>query len=249
MAVGLNPANLLTEFGEDIPKAENKNTEQYSRMQRSRRQDNTSKSPAILSIIPAIIVALLVIGIVLVAITLTQKSMSEKDNDPDNQQGQNEVIRNPENSNPDPNVQDENNVNDENNNDSSTESNNNKNEEIEPNIDKTKLTLTETGSGSKPESIFELSYTGDSVILKFEPTGKSWWDVVDENKAIIDQGFTTENEPIEIDVSGKNRIRLNIGAANFIPVISINDIKLDYPVDPNQFVNQLIWIDLSNETE
>ena len=248
LAVDLKPDDLLAEFGEEVPKVDSKNTEQYSRMQRSRRQDNTSKSPAFLSAIPTIIVVLLIIGIIFVAITLYQKSMSDKDNDPDNQQGQNEVIRKPDNTNQETNdkevIEDEEDKETNNNKDSTGENDNQDNSASEPALD-----LIEAGSGQKPESTFEFIHKDDKVILRFEPSGISWLDIINENSETIFQVMTVENEAFEVDVTGNEKVRLNIGYAPALSEITINDIAFIYPVDANKFVNQRIWIQITNETE
>lgn len=249
LAVGLNPTELLNEFGENVPQAEAKQTEQYTRMQRSRRADNASKSPAILSIIPAIIVALLVIGIIFVAVTLYQKSKSDTNHDPTNNQGQNEVIRNPSDGNKDSNNNEPTNEDESNVNNNEESAHTDENGESESEVNENVLTLIETGTGQKPESIFELTHTGDTLTLQFEPTGESWLDIINEDSETIFQGMTKENEPIELDVSEHNKVRLNIGYAPSLPKIMINDIELEYPVDANKFVNQRIWIEINKETE
>lgn len=246
LAVGLNPAELLAEFSGEVPSSETSNTEQYSRMQRSRRTDNASKGPAILSVIPAIIVALLVIGIIFVAITLYQKSMADKHPEDEEEHGQNEVIRNPD-IEEEPSDNEENL--DDNNNEDINDSNNEVQDEPEPDLNEPSLTLVDTGSGQKPESTFELVYTGETVTLTFEPTGESWLDVINGNSETIYQGMTVENEPIEVDVTGQDRIRLNIGYAPALLQINLNDVELEYPVDPNKFVNQRIWIEINKESE
>lgn len=253
LAVGLNPTELLNEFGEEVPQAETKQTEQYTRMQRSRRADNASKSPAILSVIPAIIVALLIIGIIFVAITLYQKSMVDKNPDTNNEQGQNEIIRNPNEGNKDSNNEESINGNEDNGNQNDQESNSNtsdsENEDSNSESGENTLTLINTGTGQKPESTFELKSTDDTLTLTFEPIGESWLDIINENSETLFQGMTKENEPIELDITEQNKIRLNIGYAPNIPKILINDIEFEYPVEASQFVNQRIWIEINKETE
>lgn len=253
LAVHLNPTELLNEFSEEVPKTETKQTEQYSRMERSKRAENTSKSPAIFSVIPAIIVALLVIGIIFVAITLYQKSMSDKDSDPANNQGQNEIIRSPSNENlnneKDSNENDQSIGNDNTGNNNAEMENNEENEINENDETESSLDLVETGSGSQPESTYELTSTDDTLTLLIEPSGESWLDVTNENGESFYGKLTQPDNPIEIDVTDQNKIRLNVGLATSISKISINGIEIEFPVDPAQYVNQRIWIKINNETE
>src|SRR5690625_4978855 len=79
-AVGLDPDELLAGHQDELPPTDNRDTVQYSRIQRSRRKNTDSKSPAILSVIPTIIVVLLIIGVLFVGWTLYQKSNSNDDN-------------------------------------------------------------------------------------------------------------------------------------------------------------------------
>lgn len=251
LAVGLNPTELLNEFSEEVPQTETKQTEEYSRMDRSKRTDNTSKSPAILSIIPAIIVALLVIGIIFVAVTLYQKSMSDTNSDPANDQGQNEIIRSTSNNQQNKNLNNENNAqeNNEDTNNNESESNNNTSENNEEDLDESSLTLVETGSGSQPESTYKFTTTDDTLILSIEPSGESWLDITNKTGESFYGKLTEENTPIELDLTGQNQIRLNVGLATSISKMSINGVEIDFPVDPIQYVSQRIWIEINNKTE
>src|SRR5690625_4240497 len=95
LAVGLDPHTLLEEHKDEIPKTETEVEEQYSRMQRSRQQrHSTSRSPAVFSLIPRIIVILLIIGIIFVAWTLYQKDDGQN-LDTGNEQENDAIIRNP----------------------------------------------------------------------------------------------------------------------------------------------------------
>src|SRR5690625_2229277 len=95
IAVGLDPDEILEMHQDELPSSEDKNTVQYTRIQRSRRKSTSTKSPAIFSVIPTIIVLLLVISIFFVGWTLYQKSNPDDDNtDPVDRQEANELIRN-----------------------------------------------------------------------------------------------------------------------------------------------------------
>jgi cytoskeletal protein RodZ len=243
-AVGLDPDELLEGHQDEVGTPEEvKDDLQYTRMQRSRQENRTSKSPAIFSIMPTIIVVLLVIGIILAGVYFYQKAM-EKDTDQIEQRDPDEIIRNKDSANKsedtNPTGTDapvETDQDDENEEDAETD-------EIE-----SELTLVESATGQRPESTFELNHTGEEVIITFEPTGTSWLDVTNDQGNSLLATNTEENQPIELDVSDESSIRLNIGNTTQLPVIKINDIQLEYPVDINQFVTQRIWININNASE
>src|SRR5690625_1359356 len=63
-AVGLNPDELLEEYKEIIPSPDEDKSTKYTQIRRSRKEVTPSKSNAIFSLIPTIIVVLLIIGII-----------------------------------------------------------------------------------------------------------------------------------------------------------------------------------------
>ncbi|PAV30068.1 helix-turn-helix domain-containing protein [Virgibacillus profundi] len=244
-AVGLNPNDLLEEYKEEIPKTEEENDLQYTRIQRSRKENNSDKNSAIFSIIPTIIVVLLIIGIIFVAWYLIKETMSEDGSAPQEEPNDNITINYP-----DDNTEQNNNTEDE-----GTEATEDSNTEETGEDEQTEegseseLSLVEEGSGSVPVSTFELNNPGEEVLLTIESEGYSWLDVKNGNDEIFyGKAFSEEEEPLEFDMTGEDRIYLNIGHAPDIKV-QINGIELEYPVDPNEFVLQRIWINLNQETE
>src|SRR5690625_2609633 len=59
-AVGLDPDEILDGYQDEVPESKNEDDLPYTRMQRTRQENKTAKSPAIFSIMPTIIVVLLV---------------------------------------------------------------------------------------------------------------------------------------------------------------------------------------------
>lgn len=243
-AVGLDPDELLMGYQEGPTSAEEMEQEmQYSRVQRTRRENKSSKSPAILSIIPKIIVILLVIGIVVAAIFFYQKAMSNEKPEQVEQPDSDEIIRNKGNQQDPP-------ENDTSANEDQKEPEDEKDEEdqddqesekVEP-----KLELTDTGTGSRPESTFELSNTDEEIVITFEPTGVSWLDVKNDQNATL-LGLNTEADtPVELEITEETRVRINIGNITQLPVILINDIELEYPTDS---MTQSFWININNTSE
>ncbi|HLQ70450.1 MAG TPA: RodZ domain-containing protein [Bacillota bacterium] len=255
-AVGLDPDVLMKQHQDTIPSAENESKVQYTHMQRSRRDQGSQKTSKVFSIIPTIIVVLLVFGIIFFAWYLTQKSNNDDPGPVDDSNQNDEIIWNSDNSNGDSADTNENNdVNDmndgngeENSNDEDSDANDkddsdNESEEIEP-----EFSLVEEGSGNPPESELDFSYQDDEVTLKIESTGRSWLDVHNESQeALFSSTLTTEESPMELDVSGEDTLYLNIGNAAEM-TISINGVEMEYPVETN-IVHQKIQINLINETE
>lgn len=242
-AVGLDSNELLVEYKEDIPKTveeEGEGEVKYSRIQRTRKETNSEKNPAIFSLIPTIIVVLLIIGIIVAAVFLYNKSASNGGTKPQDDQNENEVIIN--------------NQNDEQNSESAEEKNNEKNnggnegtnsEDKGKNESEVELKLVEE-NGSNSE--FDLSNAGDEVNVKLVSNGKTWLDVKNGDDKSLFSGFVTEEKSEELDMSGEDRIYFNIGNASDL-IITINGEELEYPVDPNQQVVQKIWVNVKNETE
>src|SRR5690625_4870321 len=94
LAVGLDSTTLLEEHHDEIPETNGGMTEQYSRIQRSRRRSRPSTdTSAIFSLIPRIIVILLIVGIIFVAWTLIQQSLGEDQPNRSDEQDSDAIIR------------------------------------------------------------------------------------------------------------------------------------------------------------
>lgn len=246
VAVGLDPDEILAGHRDEIPESKVEDDIPYTRMQRTRQENRSSKSPAIFSVIPTIIVVLLVIGIILAGVYFYQKAMVTDNQDDVEQRDTDEVIRpdnvdseNAGNNTPSGSEQDDGNEN----NDEDVEDN----ESTEPDeSEELAFTVLEVGSGSRPESIVEVNNVGEEVVITFEPTGTSWLDIKNEQGENLLGVNTEANESFDLDISDEEKVRLNIGNATFLPVIKINDIQLEYPVDT---MTQSIWIHINQASE
>jgi len=240
-AVGLDPNEILEGHKDEVPESKIENEIPYTRMQRTRQENRASKSPAIFSIMPTIIVILLVIGIILAGVYFYQKAISSGNQDDLEQQNTDEIIRNKDNADSD-NTDDPSSI------ETGQDNENNENTEDDESSEtvEPEFTVIETGSGSRPESIVELNLADEKVVITFEPTGTSWLDIKNEQGENLLGVNTTENDPIELDITGEEKIRLNIGNTTFLPVIKVNDIQLEYPVDA---MTQYIWIHVNQESE
>ncbi|ASK63462.1 helix-turn-helix domain-containing protein [Virgibacillus phasianinus] len=249
-AVGLDPGELLDEYQDEVPKTEEENTEQYTRIQRSRRDTNSSRGPAIFSFFPTIIVIILIIGIIFAAYYFYSKSSSGDTSEPVDTNDDNEIIYNPgENENQDNQKPDDGADNADGTDSASKDENQTDATKEEENPEKTEptLELVEEGSGPSPESTFDLNNAGDEVIIKLESDSNSYLGLTNgEEKEYYAGPFTADDSPKEIDVSGDERIYFNVGSAPGLQ-ITIDGVELKYPVDPAEKVHQKIWININQE--
>lgn len=243
-AVGLEPNELVAEYQEEVPKTEEDSTEQYTRIQRSRRDGNSSRIN--FSFFPTIIVVLLIIGIFAAAYYFYSKTTSNESSDPIDTTDNNEVIL--------PGKQDNQGSDDET---ETTPGDTTKDDEQtdttteEPDQEKVEPTLevVEVGTGTSPESTLELNNAGDEVKISLESDGKSYLGIKnEEGKQYYAAPFAESDSPKEIDVSGDKRIYFNVGYAPDLQ-ITIDGVKLEYPVDPTEGMHQKIWVNVNQKEE
>ncbi|WP_163971285.1 helix-turn-helix domain-containing protein [Oceanobacillus halotolerans] len=246
-AVGLNGDDLLEEFKDELPQTKSEETPQYTRIQRSRKDNHPTKQSAIFSIIPTVITVLLVIGIIFAAwyfIQLTISNDDQEDREPVEESDDNEIIISDESNEPSTDDESESTPENEEENDNQAEQDNSEEEAKEM-----ELRVVEEGTGTVPESTFEVVNGADDMILTLESTDNSWLEVNNgEGDTFYSNPFTPEESPLEIDISDEDRIYLNIGSAPNLQ-ITINETLLEYPVDPDSHVHQKIWINLTESTE
>lgn len=241
-AVGLNADELLEGFVEQAPEEEDDSIP-YSRIQRSRKSSSTKHS--VFSLIPTVIVIVLVIGIFFVAWMLYQQAQKDGGTDPVDQQEDDQIIRNVE-EDPASNEEetgDEEATDDTNNdaNDSTSDDPANDEDEIEETTEST-FQVVEEGTGSSPESTLEFSNADESVVLVVEATGDSYLNVESESGENYFSGMLTAAEsPLELEISGEENVYFNIGNASNV-TLSMNDVEMEFPVDPDQFVHQKLWV-------
>ncbi|WP_404452689.1 helix-turn-helix domain-containing protein [Virgibacillus necropolis] len=247
-AVGLDPNELLIEYKEEIPATEEENTEQYTRIQRSRRDTNSARSPMLFSLFPTIIVILLIVGIFFAAWYFISNSSSDNPTDPVEKTDDTEIIfDDPGDAKDDQTSGEENKSTDdtttnEEQQDATTEDTT-ESEKVEPTLD-----LVEKGSGASP-STFDLNNASEEVIIELESDGKSYLQIEnDDDKQYYAGPFTAENSPHEINVSGDKRIYFNVGYAPDLQ-ITIDGVKLEYPVEPSDKMHQKIWININPSEE
>ncbi|MGM8211689.1 helix-turn-helix domain-containing protein [Virgibacillus sp. W0430] len=239
-AVGLDAYALLDDFVEQDPIDEDESI-QYTRIQRSRKNSST-KSSAMFSFIPTMIVLLLVVGIFLVAWALYQQTGKNVGTESDEPQENDQIIRNVEEEPPAEADQD-----------NASENDTPADGENTPDANDTEVEtkgsfqVIEEGTGNSPESTVQFSNAGESIALKFTASGESYVDVKGESGESYFSGMFNQTEsPLQMEITDEEKLYFNIGNASNISV-SINDVEMEYPVDPSKHVHQKIWV-LLNET-
>ncbi|MFZ3580377.1 helix-turn-helix domain-containing protein [Virgibacillus sp. DJP39] len=247
-AVGLDPNELLDEYKEEMPKVEEEeNTDQYTRIQRSRRDTNSPKSPVIFSLFPTIIVILLVIGIFFAGWYFLTKTVSDDNSDPVDTTDNNEVVYPPADSeNKDDPASDEGSE--------STDDTTTEEPEPEPEPEKVEPTLelveTKFSESDSPDSTFDLVNAGEEVVVKLESNGGESYLAFnnDAGKQYFTGMFNADNSPKEVNVTGDNEIYFNVGFAPELQ-ISINGVKLEYPIEATDKMHQEIWVNIKPSEE
>ncbi|MDO6451167.1 helix-turn-helix domain-containing protein [Oceanobacillus profundus] len=245
-AVGLNPNELVEEHKEEIPSTEEENV-QYTRMQRTRKENQTEKSSGgISSLIPTIIVVLLIVGIVFVAWWFIRENMAGDSTNPVEEPDDNVIITNPNDTGTgNDGAEDEADGSDENTNDEENEDETQEesNEQSDP-----EFTVTEEGTGSQPVSTIEMANAGEKVIITLEsadPEHHTWLEIREEGgEAFYNSSFSADESPVEIDISDAETISFNVGYAPALK-ISINGVELEYPVDAGQYVHQRLNLSIT----
>lgn len=241
-AVGLDPNELLDEFQEEIPQTEEDDNVQYTRIQRSRRENAATKSPTFLSFLPTIIVIVLVVGIVFAAWYFYKEATAGGSGEPVDSPDDNEITFNSDDN-------DEGNKETDDADDDSDEDQDNADKKEKSDTDEPKLTVVEKGTGASPESTMKLENADDKVKIQLKADEATYLGVQNsDGESYFEQELSADNSPQEFDVSDDSRIHLNVGNAPAL-TITVNGTELEYPVDPKQYVHQKIWIDLNPDSE
>lgn len=230
LAVGLDYRALLEEHQDEIPQTNGEMTEQYSRIQRSRRRSRTSSdTSAIFSLIPRIIVILLILGIIFIAWTLIQKSLGENEPITNNDQDSDAIIRPPKDTTDD--IDDETEQDEEaaaedpeSNEDSGEETSDEGEESIS-------VEVTDVGTGNIPESTITINHTSDQLLLTFTTDDRSWLDVLTPSgENLYGKELNSNESPLEFDITDHENIRINAGNSMALS-IAVNDEPIEFPVE------------------
>ncbi|WP_100010899.1 helix-turn-helix domain-containing protein [Lentibacillus sediminis] len=253
-AVGLDPNELLEEYKDEVPKTEEDNEVQYTRMQRTKKVSNPEKSSNVFSIIPTIIVILLVIGIFAVAWYFIQQAMATDGSQPVEDPNDNVIINEPaDNENPsnaDSGAEDEETASgtDENGSADETGSDSEGGEDTEDTTESenegTFEVVEESAAGGRAEATLDFAHNSDEVEITMESSGDTWLEVENEaGESLYYNTLTEEASPEELTVASGESIYFNIGNASDL-TITINGTELEYPANPDEYVVQQIWVNV-----
>lgn len=238
LAVDLDPEIVLQGFDEDQIEVETEETVQYSRLERTRRP-KVAKSTSIFSMLPSIIVVILVIGIIFVAWTLYQRTALNSDMQVENPTETDEIIRSveePESEEPLGSDSEE---------DEEQSEEPDVNEELEEEGNDS-FSVVEVGTGNSPTSTLEFQYSGDSVNVTLNASDRLYVELKGDSGTTYIAATFEPNTEEQFDISNEERIYLNIGNASGLTV-TINDVELEYPVNPQEIVHQKLWIELKQQ--
>lgn len=232
-ALELDPEIVLSNFKEE--ESTPKETVNYTRLDRTDKLKE-NKSSSILSFIPTVIVVLLVVAIIGVAFMYYQKSLSDSEGDTVKSSETDEVVRHSGDDEEEPEPIEE---------EKESDKEEEKEEKEEPKNDP-EVKVTEEGTGSSPESTLEISGLDkdEDINVEITTTNDTYLEVKDGNdKTYYADMFTSESSENEFDLSNQERIYFNVGNATGVS-IKINDIELEFPVDPAKSVHQKLWVNI-----
>src|SRR5690625_5131544 len=243
-ALGIDANQLLETHEDELPSiGERRSEAQYTRIQRTRRSSGPSRATAFFSFLPTVIVILLVLIIIGLAIYFIQQKSFEPENNNVQNNEHNEYFR-VDNDNVNDN---ENNMNN-NENDESKNEENEENEEVNETIEST-FEVSETNeSVSPPQTTYQFIHDEDELLLSLQATDESWLDIDIDGEREFSSFISPENSPLEYNLTEQNEVRLNRGNASYVE-ITLNGVTLDYEIDENDHVYQLIIIQLTDEAE
>lgn len=236
LVLGLDPNTLLSYF--DAENVQQEETVQYANVRRSRRA-TAAKSKSILSFLPTVIVIVLIISVLFIAWTLTQKALTidgdkvAQDNESD------QIIRDvdePERETPIAEEEEE----AENSDDSLTPQ--------EPAFE-SEFNVLNVGEGTSPESELEFLHAEDEVVLSFDVSADAYISIVGSSGTRYFDGILSPNAEIgTYDISDEENVYLNVGNTAGL-TIKMNDVEMEYPVNPQDRVHQKFLIHLKKQEE
>ncbi|MHA6251226.1 helix-turn-helix domain-containing protein [Oceanobacillus sp. CAU 1775] len=237
-AVGLDSNDLLEEHKEEIPKSVEDSEIQYTRVERSRRDTISSdRSGMIFTIAPKIILVLLILGIIIAAIWFITQSNSSDDPTEIEEPG-NVIITNPNDGSNSPGASDDTDSED------TTDEEDIEEEEPAQEEDEMEFEVTDVATDSASTSTIELTNAGDTLNFVFESPARSWLDVQNADGEVFYAGFVSVEEgELELDLSGEESIYINAGSTPNL-LITINDVELEYPIEPTELDVQKFWINI-----
>ena len=241
-AVGLDPEILFEEYRQDIPTVYEEDEVPETLSRRQTRKMMSKGSSKFLELLPKILTALIILGIIIAAWFVLQNFFANE-----------KASNNNQNNNPnigyEDNVPEEDNNKDENDSTDENKGTDDENPVVEEPVPLPELLFVENTSSI--DSVYELKNAENfNVRVAVIEGGASWVNVVDASGKELFRGTLNANQPTTetFDLSGQESVWIRVGRA-YETEIFVNDIKLEYEIDPKKNVVQNITVRFAKEEE
>ncbi|MGN8644934.1 helix-turn-helix domain-containing protein [Gracilibacillus sp. HCP3S3_G5_1] len=233
--LGLDPEELIQEYKHDLP-FDNEETVVHSRVRSSKKNRTSTKTPVIFSFIPSVIVVLLIIGIVLLVWLFKQGYFSGDEVNPapvgnnDNSAGESVQLPPAQETTP------------------ADEEDEAENEEEEP-IEEEQEEVTELSLDSyeNNDSYYTFTTSSEDISLVITTENMNWLEIADETgESLYEKTFTTDESPLEVDVSEVEELYLRFGEPQTIN-IELNGEVLELSDEVNASQVQRVWITIEKQ--
>ncbi len=247
--VGLDPDQLIEEHNSELPATSTDTNVNYTRVQRSRKDTTSTKSPKVFSYLPTIIVALLIVGIVFLVWFLNREIPDDSNPSPDTEQENtsgDEVVLPP--------GQDTEADEDEENPQGEEENQDEAPVDEEPETPEPTLTVESQGTeGGNPLTTYQFVNTSDEVIVVFESESNHWLEVKNgEGNSLYEAMFQPTESPLEVDMSGEQQLYFRFGEPGNpgdpgALKITINGVVLELPEGYDPVAVQRVRVNIENQ--
>ncbi|MRH42647.1 DUF4115 domain-containing protein [Aquibacillus halophilus] len=241
-AVDLDPDLLIEEHKAELPASSDESSIQYTRVQRSRKDTSSTKSPAIFSFLPTAIVIILIVGTIFAFWYFYQKSQADDTNEPrqtEEDNGGNDEVQLPRDQQENADVGDG----EEEQEEAPAEDEEETDVEEEP---EPTLTLTDQGNA---EQTYEFINTTDQLVVTLNTDNEHWLEIENgKGNVFYNEMFYANQTPYEQDLTGEEQIYLRFGNPTSLD-IKINGVTLELPEDIEPSKVQKVWINVQNSAE
>ncbi|QDP40246.1 RodZ domain-containing protein [Radiobacillus deserti] len=239
-AVGLDADLFMEEHASELPKASNESSVQYSRV-RSRNETTSTKSPAIFSFLPTLIVVLLIVGIFFLVWYFISTNDDGKSEEQVKTGGPDEVLVGDSGSTSEEKPEDTT----EDTGSGDTTADDTEEQPEEPTNEPELKLVEETTDGAEGVTTYDLVNAEDSVQLVLNTDNEHWLEIEnDKGKSFYNGMFAAAQAPQEIDLTGEERVHLRFGNPRDLK-ITVNGVDLQLPETVENGQIHQVWINLN----
>lgn len=245
-AVGLDAHALVEEHQSELPDTMSTDTRDFTALRRSRTQAKVKDKSPFQMLLPTIFVILFMflIGFIVYEFVLTS---DDPEPTPSNEETPSssveEVTIPPERDEPDSTENEQ--TNDEGTGESTEGTGDDANVTDDESSEETESVL-ELKSFENDQSIYHLTTEEEPVTLAINTTNQNWLQIEDDQgQSLFEDMLTTNNAPVEIDMTNFEFIYLRFGEPGVIS-IDINGKPLEFSDDMNMSTVQEVWIYLND---